>query len=65
MLQVSYKNTRAAFEFEWDSDSNPQLLRPVWLNGYVLVYKLSGCEFESRCCHLRLKYCACFKQGVL
>ena len=22
---------------------------PVWLNGWVFVYELSGCEFESRC----------------
>ena len=21
----------------------------VWLNGYVFVYELSGCGFESRC----------------
>ena len=25
--------------------------RPVWLNGWVFIYELSGCEFESRCCH--------------
>ena len=24
---------------------------PVWLNGWVFVYELSGCGFESRCCH--------------
>ena len=24
----------------------------IWLNGYMFVYKLSACEFESRCCHL-------------
>ena len=24
----------------------------VWLNGWVFVYELSGCGFESRCCHL-------------
>ena len=23
-----------------------QAVRPVWLNGRVFVYKLSGCEFE-------------------
>ena len=27
------------------------LVRPVWLNGRVFFYKLSGCGFESRCCH--------------
>ena len=26
----------------------------VWLNGWVLVYELSGCGFESRCCHLEI-----------
>ena len=25
---------------------------PVWLNDLVFVYKLSGCGFESRWCHL-------------
>ena len=25
---------------------------PVWLNGWVFVYELSGCGFESSCCHL-------------
>ena len=23
----------------------------VWLNGWVFVYELSGCGFESCCCH--------------
>ena len=27
------------------------IILPVWLNGRVFVYELSGCEFESRCCH--------------
>ena len=40
------------------------LVRPVWLNGWVFVYELSGCGFESRCCHLNVRYGACFKQGV-
>ena len=26
----------------------------IWLNGWVFVYEISGCEFESRCCHLKL-----------
>ena len=24
---------------------------PVWLNGWLFVYELSGYGFESRCCH--------------
>ena len=36
----------------------------VWLNGWVFVYELSGCGFESRCCQLYFRYGACFEQGV-
>ena len=36
----------------------------VWLNGWVVVYELSGCGFESRCSHLNSRYRACFEQGV-
>ena len=27
---------------------------PVWLNGWVFVYELSVCGFESRCSHLNI-----------
>ena len=53
---------------------------PVWLNGWVFIYELSGCgfesnllpsvsfdyevEFECRCSLLNFRYCACFGQGV-
>ena len=30
--------------------------RPVWLNGWVFVYELSGCGFECSCSHLTLKW---------
>ena len=36
--------------------------KPVWLNGWVFVYK--HCEFKSRCCHLNFRYGTCFEQGV-
>ena len=36
----------------------------VWLNGWVFVYKLSGCGFEPCCSHLNFSYGTCFKQGV-
>ena len=36
----------------------------LYLNGWVFVYELSGCGFESRCCHLNFRYHACFEQGV-
>ena len=40
------------------------IIWPVWLNGWVFVYELSGCGFESRCSHLIFRYGACFEQGV-
>ena len=36
----------------------------VWLNHWMLDYELSGCELESRCCHLNFRYHACLDQGV-
>ena len=29
------------------------IIWPVWLNGCVFVYELSGCGFESSCSHLK------------
>ena len=28
------------------------IIWPVWLNGWMFFYELSGCGFESCCCHL-------------
>ena len=36
----------------------------VWLNGWVLIYELSRCGFESSCSHLNFRYPACFEQGI-
>ena len=36
--------------------------KPVWLHGWVFVYK--QCEFKSHCCHLNFRYGTCFEQGV-
>ena len=36
----------------------------VWANGWMFLYKLSGCRFVSRCSHLDFRCRACFKQGV-
>ena len=30
------------------------IIWPVLLNGWVFAYKLSGCGFESRCCHFTI-----------
>ena len=37
---------------------------PVLLNGWVFVYELSGCELESTCSHLKLRFHTCFEQRV-
>ena len=44
---------------------NPHsIVWPVWLNGWVFIYELSGCGFESSCSHLNCWFCTCFEQGV-
>ena len=48
-----------------DSVSATGLETTFCLYGWVLVYELSSCGFESRCSHLIFRYRACFEQGVL
>ena len=44
---------------------NPHsIVWPVWLNGWVFIYELSGYGFESSCCHLNCWFCTSFEQGV-
>ena len=38
------------------------IIFPVWLNGQVFVYELSGCGLS--CSHLNFRFWACFDQGV-
>ena len=33
------------------------IIWPVWLNGWVFVYELNDCGFESRCSHLYVYLC--------
>ena len=40
------------------------IIWPVWLDGWVFVYELSGSGFESSYSHLNFRFYACFKQGV-
>ena len=40
------------------------IIWPVWPNGWVFVYELSRCGFDSRCSHLMFRYGECFEQGV-
>ena len=40
------------------------IIWPIWLNGWVVVYEVSGCGFESSWSHLNLRFRACFEQGL-
>ena len=40
------------------------IIWPVWQNGWVFIYELSGCGFESSCSHLNFRFCTCFEQRV-
>ena len=42
-----------AFEDKFSQHSS--IIGPVWSNGWVFVYELSGCGFVSRCLHLLFK----------
>ena len=47
------------------TDKYSQILRrPVWINGWVFVYELSGCGFQSRYSNLIFRYRTCFEEGV-
>ena len=39
-------------------------VRSFWQNGWVFVYELSSCGFESSCSHLNFRFRASFELGV-
>ena len=47
-MKISYSQMHRTDKYSQHSSIN----WPVWLNGWVFVYELSACVFESRCCHL-------------
>ena len=40
------------------------IIWPVWLNGRVFLYKLSGSGFKFRCLHLNFRSHVCFEQNT-
>ena len=36
------------------------IIWPVWLNGWVFVYEVSDCGFQSCCSHLNFRFCVWF-----
>ena len=59
--EVTYSKVHRTYEYSQHS----LIICPVWLNGWVFVYELSGCGFKSCCSHLNFRYRTCFEQGVL
>ena len=47
------------------AQTHNHLVRKRALNGWVFIYELSGCGFESPCSHLNFRFRACFEQGVV
>ena len=45
MKSLAYSQMRRADEYS----QHRSIIWPVWLNGWVFVYELSGCGFESSC----------------
>ena len=41
------------------------LWRNLCQDGWVFIYKLSGCGFASSCSHLNFRFRTCFEGGVL
>ena len=57
---ISYSQMYVADKYSQHSS----IIWPVWLNGWLFVYELSGCGFAYHCCHLNFRYGAYFEQRV-
>ena len=40
------------------------IIWPAWLSGWVFIYELNSCRFESSCIHLNFRFRGCLKQGI-
>ena len=63
---ISCKLINIIISFRENMSSTATGLEPknTLANGWVFVYEVSGCGFESGCCHLNFRFCICFEQGV-
>ena len=57
---ITYSQMHCTYKLSQHSS----IIWPVSLNGWVLVYKLYGCGFETRCCDVNFNNGACFEQGI-
>ena len=70
-MQKTPKNDQILRKFRLDLDIEGDLgklleltVLKVWLNGWVFVYELSDCGFESCWYHLNFRYGAWFVQAL-
>ena len=49
---TSYSHMHRTYKYSQYSS----IIWPVWLNGWVFLYELSGCGFESQYCHVNLSF---------
>ena len=60
LKHVTYSQLHLTDKYSWHGS----IIWPIWLNGWVFVYKVSGCKNKSHCCHLNFTNRVCFKQGA-
>ena len=54
---ITYNQMHRTYKYSQHSS----IICPVWPNGWVFLYKLSGCGFESHCSH---QFCRQSKRNV-
>ena len=67
LMQCSYLKricniirTYSQMHWVYKNSQYSSIIWPVWLNGWVFVYKLSGCGFKSSYSHWNFRFCTCF-----
>ena len=53
LRSIKYLKRKFSVKMSINSVKNYQKQEIFWLNGWVFVYELSGCGFESCCSHLK------------
>ena len=64
LLAQSRRETYSQMHRTDKYSQHSSIIWPVWPNGWVFVYELSGCGFESSWSHLNFRFRACIEQGV-
>ena len=59
---VTWQEHTVKCTVQMSTQSRAQSFWPVWPNGWVFVYELSGSGFESSCIHVRL-WLKCYPQN--